>query len=38
VPPSELRATLEHFTASLDCVPNSMLTMARVLAMGDVLK
>ena len=28
------RATLEQFTASLGFVPNSMLTMPRVLAIG----
>ena len=33
-PHGEPRATLEYFTASLDVVPNSMLTIPRVLAMG----
>jgi hypothetical protein len=38
-PDGELSATLEHFTASLEFVPNSMLTMQRVPAIGrDVLK
>lgn len=38
-PDAELRATLEHVTATLGFAPNSVLTMQRVLAIGrDVLK